>query len=423
VSDIESSHLRALVGIGLAAMAAVAVVGGGTWVVAVVGVAMVGAAVVATRMAAAVRREDLAAVASADPSSSHAAGSVAAAVGERLARERVAAAHLTDGLGRVVEEAGFGVLVLERDGRVVAGIGQVAAVVGTGADRRVKAAAVLALVGAALDGGGTVEETLVMGARSRSYRWVVVPLDDLTVGAVLSDVTELERIQAMRRSFVTDASHELKTPIATIQATAEALQLALGRDEERARHFAGRLEEQADRLGRIVRDLLDLSRLETDAIEPVSFDLGAVVGIEVEGVRSTAEAAGVRLSSEVAPVGIEGDPADIALAIRNVLTNAIAYTPAGGRVSLWAGEREGRAVVEVADTGIGIPAADQERIFNRFYRVDGARTRETGGTGLGLAIVRHVLDQHGGTVSVRSVLGQGSTFTLDLGDVVPFTAG
>jgi two-component system, OmpR family, sensor histidine kinase SenX3 len=145
------------------------------------------------------------------------------------------------------------------------------------------------------------------------------------------------------------------------------------------------------------------------------------VGIEVEGVRSTAEAAGVRLIAEVAPMGIEGDPADIALAVRNVLTNAIAYTPAGGRVSLWAGEREGRAVVEVADTGVGIPAADQDRIFNRFYRVDGARTRETGGTGLGLAIVRHVLDQHGGSVSVSSVLGQGSTFTLDLGQVMDST--
>ncbi|MEX1288558.1 MAG: ATP-binding protein, partial [Acidimicrobiia bacterium] len=333
--------------------------------------------------------------------------------------ERAAADRLAEDLRRAIEAAGIGVLVLERDGRVLASVGATVELVPTAPSQRLKNPAVLDMVAEVLDTGEPVADSFVMGVRNRTYQWLVSPFDEATVGAVITDVTERHRIMEMRRSFVTDASHELKTPIAAIAAAAEALQLAVGVDDARAKRFAEQLGEQASRLGRIVTDLLDLSRLETDVGEMEPMDLRAVVEAEAVASEVFAEAAGLDLEADLHPVWIEGSRADVGLAVRNVLSNAVRYTSAGGRVSVWCGERDGRGMVVVADTGIGIPKSEHDRIFHRFHRVDTGRSRATGGTGLGLAIVRHVVDRHGGWVLVDSVVGRGSTFTLDFGPVVP----
>jgi two-component system sensor histidine kinase SenX3 len=420
VTPTVTRFVRLLLGAGLVAIALIALVDSRlVAVIAVIGVVAIAVAQHA-RLLANEREETVRLIETEDPAIPAALGSVAEAIRQRVETERSASERFAEDLRQSIEAAGIGVLILERDGRVLASIGSTAPVLPTGPIRRVKNPSVLELVGEGIDTGGVVADTFVMGVRSRSFQWVVAPLDDEAVGAVITDVTERDRVQAMRRSFVTDASHELKTPIAAIQAGAGALQMAIGVDDERALHFAGRLEEQAERLGRIVSDLLDLSRLESDEMEPEQVDVGALVRREVEAVASDASERGLRVTDRLpeATLEIEGVAADVALAVRNVLSNALKYTSDGGRITVWAGDRDGRAVVEVGDTGIGIPAADQERIFNRFYRVDAARARSTGGTGLGLAIVRHVVGRHGGTVSVSSVVGQGSTFTLDFGDVL-----
>lgn len=410
--------LRVLIIAGVATAGLVAFVDSSAVKVGSVVALCIVVAVAHVRIVASAVDESVSVIENEDPDAPITPGPIAEAVRSRVGAERLAREKVSNDLRQSVEAAGVGVLIVERDGRVLASVGATQPVLPVGPDLAVKSPAVLELLAEALDDDRVVVDTFVMGARSRSYQWVAAPLEDGAVGAVITDVTERDRVQAMRRSFITDASHELKTPIAAIQAGAEALQMAIGRDEERARHFAHRLEEQAVRLGRLVSDLLDLSRLESDEPELVRLDLRGVVAPELENARVEAGDEGITLVGHLAAVEIEGVASDLALAVRNVLGNAVKYTPAGGRITVWMGERDGRAIVEVTDTGIGIPTAEQDRIFHRFHRVDAARSRATGGTGLGLAIVRHVVDRHGGSVAVRSVVGHGSTFTLDLGDAL-----
>lgn len=218
----------------------------------------------------------------------------------------------------------------------------------------------------------------------------------------------------MRRDFVTNASHELKTPVASILAASETLQLAIDRAPERLPEFASRIEMSARSLARLVSDLLDLSRLEGSSPSFEEVDLESVVRSEVERVRTAAAESGVAIEVTTAPISVVGSEPDLALAVRNLVDNAIRYTDAGGTVTVDLSEDEGDAVLSVADTGAGIPQRDIGRVFERFYRVDEARARETGGTGLGLSIVKHVVESHGGTVAVESELGVGSTFTIRL---------
>jgi signal transduction histidine kinase len=229
---------------------------------------------------------------------------------------------------------------------------------------------------------------------------------------VLRDVTAARRVEAMRRDFVADASHELKTPAAAIQAAAETVEGAVADDPESAARFAGQVRRDAARLAGIVSDLLDLSRLEVERPAPDPVRLDEVVGEEIERLRSTAD--GVRIESAVDPVTVRGTRDDLALLVRNLLDNAVRYSPEEGRVRVRLSKRHGRAVLEVEDTGIGIPGRDLPRIFERFYRVDRARSRETGGTGLGLSIARHVAERHGGGIEAESELGRGSTFRVTL---------
>ncbi len=178
--------------------------------------------------------------------------------------------------------------------------------------------------------------------------------------------------------------------------------------------FAGRIEESARQLSRLVGDLLDLSRLERESPQLAPLRLDLVALDEVERVRLRAEEKSLALHLEVEQVLARGSHRDLSIAIRNLLDNAIRYTGERGSVRLMVGMEAGEAIIEVSDTGEGIPTRDRDRVFERFYRVDSARSRDTGGTGLGLSIVKHVAESHGGSVEVDSELGVGSTFVVRL---------
>jgi signal transduction histidine kinase len=219
----------------------------------------------------------------------------------------------------------------------------------------------------------------------------------------------------LRRDFVANASHELKTPVAAVRVLAETLLTALPEDPETGRRFAERIGREAERLDVLVRDLLDLSRVERGTLDVEPVDLVGLVKEVLALLADRAEERRIHLRTELQPqVELRGDRAQLGLLLSNLVDNALRYTPARGTVCVRLEATERRAVLQVADTGEGIPAGELPRIFERFYRVDKARARETGGTGLGLAIVRHVAESHGGTVRVDSELGRGSTFTVAL---------
>jgi signal transduction histidine kinase len=380
----------------------------------VVAVLAVVAVVRHVTLLSAATRHAVDAVALEDPEAPERVGDVAEAVRRRVASERLAAERQSADLRAALLASGVGVLVVARDGSVLTTAGATAELVPAGAEGTIRDPALLRLFASALDRGEPAIGVSVMGVRNRVMQWIAMPLDEDAVGAVVTDVSEVQRVQAMRRNFVTDASHELKTPIAAIQAAAEALQTAIGNDDDRSLLFARRLEEQAVRLGRIVNDLLDLSRLEAGEPEMGPVDLTSVVRTEVGLAEADAAIGRVSLSAELEQVEVTGSRADLGLAVRNLITNAIRYTPEGGQVRVAVRLDGALAVVEVTDSGIGIAASDQERVFERFFRVDSARSRATGGTGLGLSIVRHVVHHHGGSAEVESVSGKGSTFRLVL---------
>jgi two-component system sensor histidine kinase SenX3 len=235
------------------------------------------------------------------------------------------------------------------------------------------------------------------------------------IGAVafVRDVSELRRVESVRRDFVANVSHELKTPIGALSLLAETM--AAGDDSPVNHQLADRVQREADRLGHIVDDLLDLSLIEAQerpTREPVP--VHGVLHEAAERVRGAADAVGIPLS--VAPVAtdlvVAGDRTQLVSAVTNLLDNAVKYSESGEPVEMDATVEDGNVCISVRDHGIGIPARDLERIFERFYRVDRARSRATGGTGLGLSIVRHVAQAHGGDVTVQSVEGEGSTFRL-----------
>ncbi|PQV64834.1 PAS domain S-box-containing protein [Abditibacterium utsteinense] len=251
--------------------------------------------------------------------------------------------------------------------------------------------------------------------------------------AILQDLTELRRLERVRRDFVANASHELRTPIANIRATAETM-LHAPEDAALVARFLPPLISEAERLSRLVSDLLDLARaegVERAPFEPV--ELQQVVQNAIERLQESAARREIAISFQAtknpgiaAPV-VLGDSAGLEQVAFNLLDNALAYTPSGGNVALdlreieegetkESGEIESRAlaILEVRDTGIGIPSADLPRIFERFYRVDKARSRAEGGTGLGLAIVKHIVENHGGHVEVLSEMGVGTTFRVEL---------
>jgi two-component system, OmpR family, phosphate regulon sensor histidine kinase PhoR len=231
----------------------------------------------------------------------------------------------------------------------------------------------------------------------------------------MTDITQRRRLEVLRRDFVANASHELKTPVAAVRVLAETLLTALPEDPEAGSRFAERIGREAERLDVLVRDLLDLSRVERGTLDVEPVDLVGLAKEVTGGYTDLAEERRVRLRTELQPqVSVRGDRAQLGLLLSNLLDNALRHTFAKGTVCVRLEATEGRAVLQVVDSGEGIPAGELSRVFERFYRVDKARARKTGGTGLGLAIVRHVAEAHGGTVAVESELGRGSTFTVTL---------
>ena len=235
---------------------------------------------------------------------------------------------------------------------------------------------------------------------------------------VLHDVTDLRRLENLRREFVSNVSHELKTPLAAISAYAETLLDGALEDHEIRRGFVSRIGEQADRLHTLILELLELARMESDESAYVleAIDIGAVLRECVDEHQDVAKSKTLRLEVDASAETVWGlaDLEGLRTIADNLLDNAINYTPPGGRISVrW--RRDGdRIEFDVQDTGVGIVKENQARIFERFFRVDRARSREVGGTGLGLSIVKHLCQAFGGRVSVTSQLGKGSTFTVTL---------
>jgi len=234
------------------------------------------------------------------------------------------------------------------------------------------------------------------------------------------DVTEARRLELVRRDFVANVSHELKTPVGALTLLAEAVQEAAD-DPAAVHHFAERMQREGSRLGRLVQELIELSRLQGAEPLPgnVPVDVGRVLSEAVDRSRLLAEQANIAvLCRPEDELSVRGSEVQLITAIGNLIDNAIAYSPPHTRVSVTSRaevDADGSWVcIAVADQGIGIADTDLDRVFERFYRVDPARSRATGGTGLGLAIVKHIATNHGGTVSVWSVVGSGSTFTIRL---------
>lgn len=230
------------------------------------------------------------------------------------------------------------------------------------------------------------------------------------------DLTQARRLEAIRRDFVVNVSHELKTPVGALSLLAETVQDAAD-DPEAVRRFSGRMQAEAARLSALVHEIIELSRLQVaGALEDVAtVCVDDVVAEAVDRARTGADAKQIRLATGGdTDVEVFGDHNLLVTAVRNLLDNAVAYSPEGTQVSVGVKHRGDLVEIAVVDEGVGIAADDQERVFERFYRVDPARSRDTGGTGLGLSIVKHVAADHGGDVSVWSQPGRGSTFTLRL---------
>ncbi|MER8154998.1 ATP-binding protein [Streptomyces sp. NPDC094472] len=262
-------------------------------------------------------------------------------------------------------------------------------------------------------GTGRGGDALAVSAR-------VAPLGSRLVLLLVEDLTEARRIEAVRRDFVANVSHELKTPVGALSLLSEAVMDASD-DPEAVNRFAGRMQVEATRLTSLVQELIDLSRVQNDDpledAEPVRVD--ELVAEAIDRCRHQAGTKQITMATGgTADLHVWGNRGQLAAALGNLVENAVNYSPARTRVGIAARRipATGGDLIEVAvtDQGIGISEKDRERIFERFYRVDPARSRQTGGTGLGLAIVKHVAASHGGEVTVWSAEGQGSTFTLRL---------
>lgn len=271
-----------------------------------------------------------------------------------------------------------------------------------------------------VSGDGTARERELrvrrppLGRGLLDLRVQVAPLSDGMYLMLVTDLSDERRVDAVRRDFVANVSHELKTPVGALSLLAEAI-LSAPDDPAAVQRFAERMQSEATRLSNLINDIIDLSRLQSD--DPLThaeeFDAAEVVDQAVEEVRTLAIAQDIEIvESTVTGARILGDRAQVLMAVRNLLANAIAYSPAHTRVAIAMRINDAIIEIDVKDQGLGIPEHDLERIFERFYRVDPARSRGTGGTGLGLAIVKHVCRNHGGECRVWSEVGVGSTFTL-----------
>ncbi len=277
------------------------------------------------------------------------------------------------------------------------------------------------LIGASTGGDGSerLERELVLYGPPRAVLTMrVLPrVGEESVGGVIviDDLTSARRLDEVRQSFVANVSHELRTPVGAIVVLAETL--CATTDPVTVSRLSGRLATAANRLGHMIEDLLELSRTEqVDTMDTESLGIAEVIDEAVANLEESARSKQVKIRTTVEPetLSLVGDRRQLRSAVQNLLDNAIKYSDTGGEVRVQAGLRGERVVLSVADDGIGIPEPDLDRIYERFYRVDAARRRQTGGTGLGLSIVRHVAMNHNGDISVRSAEGEGSTFSIEL---------
>ena len=280
----------------------------------------------------------------------------------------------------------------------------------------------LAELAAAVLRDGRIREAEIRLSRSRGSTQLlhvaarVAPLRPGLLLALVEDRTQAIRIDEIRRDFVANVSHELKTPVGALSLLAEAVQDASD-DPEAVRRFAGRMQQESGRLTRLVQEIIDLSRLQyDDPVEsPVPVKVDEIVATAVDRSRVDAENRHIRLVSGGQPgLQVLGNESQLVVALGNLVENAVAHSEPHTQVAVGVRTAGEQVEISVTDQGVGIDESDLDRIFERFYRVDPARSRETGGTGLGLSIVKHVAASHGGDVAVLSARGAGSTFTLRL---------
>ena len=291
--------------------------------------------------------------------------------------------------------------------------------------------AVLKLIRAALKGDESLKGDITTGiVQLRMFAVTAAPvratdagsskIDEKPSGAVvvLHDVTELRRLERVRQDFVANVSHEFKTPLTAIQGFAETLLGGALEDDKNNRRFLEIIRDHAAQLARVTDDLLKLARIEAGKLEVQlgSVNVADVVDLCAETTLLRANRKGIAFEAEIPPdlPPVRADARLLREVLQNLLDNAVQYTPSGGKIEVQAEAGPRDVTVAVSDTGIGIPLADQERIFERFYRVDAARSREVGGTGLGLSIARHIVETLGGKLSVESEVGRGSRFSFSV---------
>jgi two-component system phosphate regulon sensor histidine kinase PhoR len=271
-----------------------------------------------------------------------------------------------------------------------------------------------------LQGGAFGEPVLFASPAGRGTLSVLVRPYGEGMKLVLSqDITERERAEAMRRDFVANVSHEIRTPLTVLAGFVETLS-GLPLSEAERRRVLNLMQQQTDRMQALVADLLTLARLEGSPRPPADRWVGAAELLQRAHADATALSSGrhtlvLEGMDDAADAEVAGNDTELFSAVANLLNNAVRYTPEGGRVTLrWCWRHDGGATIEVCDTGIGIAREHLPRLTERFYRVDGSRSRDTGGTGLGLSIVKHVAQRHGGEIDIASEPGKGSTFRIAL---------
>lgn len=318
-------------------------------------------------------------------------------------------------IGEILDSLPMGIVVVSSDGTDL--VRNVAARSVTGARHAdvLIDVAVERLLGSALRGIEGREDVPLAGPPSRTIEIHAIPLANAGAVAMIEDVTERRRLDQVRTDFVANVSHELKTPVGAISVLAETLEGET--TDELVLRLSHRMVLEAQRMSRTIDDLLELSRIEMGGeMLTAIVDMNDVVREAIERIAPIATRRDIAIDfvAESDSVKVKGDYFQLISAVSNLIENAVKYSDDAKQVDVRTSIVDDRAVLEVVDHGVGIPAESLDRIFERFYRVDRARSRGTGGTGLGLSIVRHVATNHGGEVSVRSREGEGSTFTFAL---------
>ncbi|MCW2783846.1 MAG: ATP-binding region, ATPase domain protein [Marmoricola sp.] len=341
-------------------------------------------------------------------------------ISENQTRPRVTAAPaLPPGVAAVLSVLRSSALVVDASDEVLKASAPAIAM-GLVRDRRIAVRELEELVQQVRRDGQIRETEVVMqrapGVPPRHVTARVAPLSSHLVLALVEDRTRERRVESIRRDFVANVSHELKTPVGAIRLLSDAV-IDASDDPEAVQRFARRMHTESERLARLVQQIIELSRLQGDdpLDEPVAVAVDTIISRAIDENLTDAGAKDISLvHNGQRQLTLLGNREQVAVAVGNLVANAIAYSPEGSSIVVSARGGDTTVDLSVTDQGIGIPAGEIDRIFERFYRVDPARHRSTGGTGLGLSIVKHVAASHGGDVRVWSVEGQGSTFTLTL---------